>query len=218
MPNDSSQYRISGFVLAGGSSTRLRRDKVLLPWKHKTLIDYATDRLRPLCETVRVCANRDDLDAYRPLVRDALPNAGPLAGIVPALEHSASDWNFFLAVDLPLLPEPVLQFLADRARASRQGILGLVPDVDGFPQPLCALLRRRLAPGLRRAMEEGKYKIMYALREAVKEIPGAEIKLVPMAELAEASPKERLSPADWFLNINTPEDWQRALKLGSALE
>lgn len=213
MPTDSSKYRISGFVLAGGSSTRLHRDKVLLPWKHKTLIDYATDRLRPLCETVRVCANRDDLEAYRPLVRDALPNAGPLAAIVAGLEQSHTEWNLFLAVDLPLLPRELLQALIAQT-SEKADALCILPRLDGMPQPLCGLYRRSLATDLRRALEEGKYKIMLALDA----IAGTRMERLDVRELARVRIQSSFAVEDWFLNVNTPEDWQRALKLGRELE
>src|SRR6185437_16163172 len=100
---------ISGFILAGGKSSRFGQDKVFLPWNRGTLLDHATDRLSQVCAAVQICSSRElrsqaTDNKTLPAIPDALPNAGPLAGIVSALENSPTEWNFFLAVDLPLVP------------------------------------------------------------------------------------------------------------------
>ncbi len=235
---------ISGFVLAGGRSSRLGRDKVLLPWKGRTLLDHAVARLRKVCGSVRVCADRDDLGSSipdgGPVIRDALAGAGPLAGMVAALEQSQTQWNFFLAVDMPLVPAELLQVLAARAGsgyAEVDGRLAILPEVDEMPQPLCGLFYRSLADGLRDALEEGKYKIVLALGAAVVRIESgtvdrgrpemkrpfppmgtsaSRIELFDVRAFAENTMANSLVECgDWFLNINTPEDWERAKQLSS---
>ena len=116
---------ISGFVLAGGRSSRLGRDKATLPWppnafaegNRQTLLQHSVARLQTVCSTVSVCANRDDLPFAGTVIPDALPGSGPLGGIVAALEHTTTDWNLMLAVDLPFLPVEVLQALVGCARS-----------------------------------------------------------------------------------------------------
>jgi molybdopterin-guanine dinucleotide biosynthesis protein A len=215
-----TREKISGFVLAGGRSSRLGQDKVLLPWNGQTLLSHALWRLQQVCGTVRVCADRNDLQQHLPqsssLIRDALPDAGPLAGIVAALEKSQTEWNLFLAVDLPLIPTELLQALTARMEGN-QAALCIVPQVAGLPQPLCGLYHQSLAHGLRRALEEGKYKIMLALRDAVAGLgegpdlgtPVSPVELFDARSFAESD----LQASDWFLNINTPHDWQRAQEL-----
>lgn len=235
---------VSGFVLAGGKSSRLKRDKVLLPWNGSTLLGHAIARLQQVSSPVRVCADRKDLAPYLPassgpIIRDALPNAGPLAGIVAGLEKSQTEWNLFLAIDLPLIPNLLLHALtgqAESARTATAGTLCILPQIDGLPQPLCGLYHRSLMNGLRGALEEGKYKIMLALLDAVLRVEG---RLVPMVgpglgmrqgpplgtpasrvELFDAQAfasqmDEKMEARNWFLNINTPQDWQRACELNS---
>jgi molybdopterin-guanine dinucleotide biosynthesis protein A len=227
-PKNSASEGISGYVLAGGHSSRLGQDKVLLPWNGQTLLNHAIQRLQQVCLTVRVCSDRNDLLQHLPsqdssssgwLIRDALPEAGPLSGIVAALEKSQTEWNLFLAVDLPLVPNELLKALAARAESNRlanAGGLCVIPKVEGLPQPLCGLYHRSLAPGLRRALKEGKYKIMLAMQEALLEISGSRMDLFDVEDFTatvETGPATLSN--HWFLNINTPEDWQRACGLAS---
>lgn len=209
---------ISGFALAGGASSRLGLDKVLLPWYGRTLLDHAVRRMQGVCGNVAVCASRDDLrQCLAPsvaIIRDAIAGAGPLGGIVPALETSQTDWNLFLAVDLPLVPTELLRMLAEQSE--HNGILAekiacILPQVDGLPQPLCGLYHRSLAQGMRRALEEGKYKIMFAVREAIS---NARIRLLDVHSLkTRVESGNELAAHEWFLNINTQSELQRARDL-----
>ncbi|MHB1935639.1 MAG: molybdenum cofactor guanylyltransferase [Acidobacteriaceae bacterium] len=232
---------ISGFVLAGGRSSRLGQDKTLLPWpplgsgegNNGTLLDHAIARLKRVCSKVSICADRDDLPRTEAVIPDAIPGSGPLGGIVAALEHSTTDWNFLLAVDLPCLPVEVLQALAVRLYSVEDNVASsrascsdqfacILPQLEGLPQPLCGLYHRALAPELRRALVAGKFKVMAALGDAVRnlapgpevqmEIPARRIELWDAASFA-ATMGPSPNPSEWFLNINTPEDWQQAQQL-----
>ena len=46
--------RTVGYVVAGGRSVRMGRDKALLPWENGTLLDHAIARLRAVCDEVRI--------------------------------------------------------------------------------------------------------------------------------------------------------------------
>ena len=232
-----ARAKISGFVLAGGRSSRLGQDKALLPWPSEgngqTMLQHAIARLECVCNTVSICADRNDLSCTETVIADALPGSGPLGGIVAALEHATTDWNFILAVDLPLLPIEALQALAARANAAKENegpprsssfgaIACILPQFQGLPQPLCGLYHRALAAGLRAALEAGKFKVMAALQDAANNPPaGVELhgnRSVLRVELWDAASfaaamQPSPNPSQWFLNINTPEDWRQAQRL-----
>ena len=209
----------TGFVLAGGHSTRLGQDKVLLPWQGSTLLEDALSKLRIVCDQVYICTNRQELGKYAPAIPDGVGSAnadnaigpiGPLGGIVAALEATATEWNCFLPVDLPLLPVRLLEEMLDRARC--ESGYAVIPLWAGRQQPLCAIYHRDLLPGLRVSMMEGKYKVMLALEEAAK-AAGSLRKQEGVFEVQKfiemyAVPSEM--GADWFLNINTPEALRQA--------
>jgi molybdopterin-guanine dinucleotide biosynthesis protein A len=190
----------TGFVLAGGRSTRLGQDKVLLRWDGGTLLELALRKLRAVCgDGVYICASRDDLGQYAPVLPDAADAAGPLGGIVAALENTCTDWNLFLPVDLPMAPVGFLSGLLERARQGTA--LAVVPYLAGHPQPLCAAYHRDPLPGLRRALREGKYKVAQAITQAAMWPDGTQA-----IDWLDIHAPDQVA---WFLNINTPEDWQQ---------
>lgn len=202
----------TGFVLAGGKSTRLGQDKVLLAWEESTLLENALGKLRAVCNDVYLCTNREELNVYAPVLADvagtgAETTIGPLGGMVAALEFSETDWNVFLPVDLPLLPVAVPAEMLERALAGTG--VAWIPYLEGRPQPLCAVVHRGMLPGLRRALAEGKYKVIDAMESAAVELAGAGGRI-------ECYEIEVDSGAEWFLNVNTPQELERAQALQRA--
>lgn len=228
-PSATTRVAATGFVLAGGRSTRMGQDKVLLPWveggpenkNESTLLELALGKLRIVCGEARICSNRLELGKYAPVIPDMIApveaenagsdaksadangSIGPLGGMVAALETTTTEWNLFLAVDLPVLPVEFLAALLERAQ--RAGASAVVPYLAGRPQPLCAVLHRSLLPGLWQAVAEGKYKVMLALEAAAGMLPG------------QGSGLERYevdaAQSAWFLNLNSPEDLALAQSL-----
>lgn len=223
----SAHPEISGFVLAGGRSSRLGRDKVLLPWRGQTLLAHAVARLQQICQTVYVCGNRPDLREHLPqsvpMVPDAHDDAGPLGGIVPALEISHHAWNLFLAVDLPLVPVEILSRLIaviiDR-HATSPHIKCILPTAEKRPQPLCALYHKSLERPMRRALDEGNYKVLDAVQYASR-FEDTSQPVVCYVEMETLPLGQRSSPgivSDWFLNINTVEDLRRVKDFESSAD
>ena len=95
---------VGGYVLAGGKSSRMGRDKALLELAGKPLVLHAVTKLRRICSEVSILGSNSELEAYAPLVRDLHAGCGPMAGIEAALRSSKYDWNLILPVDVPFLP------------------------------------------------------------------------------------------------------------------
>lgn len=215
---------ISGFVLAGGRSSRLGQDKVLLPWRGQTLLLHAVTRLQQVCRIVYVCGNRPDLCEHLPqsvsTVPDARKGTGPLGGIVSALEISSNPWNLLLAVDLPLVPVGLLSRLTEFAidnHASETQTKCVIPTVGERPQPLCGLYHKSLAQPMHRALEEGKYKVLDAVQYAgwLTNTSEPVVHYVEMETFSSDQVPRSSVICDWFLNINTTDDLRRAKDLDS---
>lgn len=192
---------MNAFVLAGGQSTRMGRDKALLEWAGKPLVAHALEKLRAIGYAPRIVGTRPDLAAFAPVIPDAYPHAGPLGGIASSLAVTDSEQNLFLPVDLPVLPLTFLLWLVRRAETTQA--LATVPRLQGLPQPLCAVYSRALLPHLQAALAEGDAKVMRAVERAGV-IDSFDVESIAAAE-------SWFSPHRWFDNLNTPADFQRAM-------
>jgi len=196
---------LAAFVLAGGKSTRMGTDKAFLRWREGTLLDHILNMARELTPNVRIVADREKFARYGAVViQDIYPGCGPLGGIHAALSATASEWNLMLAVDLPLVNQPLLSYLVARARESDAMVT--VPKVGGGLQPLCAVYRRAFAELAKGSLEAGENKID-RLFVRVKTRTIEEEELLHAGFSREA-----------FRNVNTPEvleDVRRRLASGA---
>jgi molybdopterin-guanine dinucleotide biosynthesis protein A len=194
-------HDLSAFVLAGGKSTRMGRDKATLPFAGRTLLESALVLARSVTEDVFILGSAELYGAYGEVIADIFPGCGPLGGIHAALTHAKNDLNLILAVDTPFLSDRLAAYLVERARESRAMVTA--PEIDSYPQPLCAVYRRDFLPIADQALRAGRYKI-------VPLFPQGRILVIPEAEL------ERFAfTAEMFENLNTPEELEQARRRAS---
>src|SRR5215467_1472498 len=106
---------MSGFILAGGRSRRMGRDKALLDWHGTPLLNHMTTLLGYATDNVKV-VGRDHFP-------DRVPGLGPLSGIETALTLTSTDNNLIVAVDLPLLTKDFVIFLRRAAERSKRPLM-----------------------------------------------------------------------------------------------
>jgi molybdopterin-guanine dinucleotide biosynthesis protein A len=207
--------RAEAFVLAGGRSTRMGKDKSLLRVGGETLLEGALSRLRREGFSPRISGNAPELARFAPLVADRRPGCGPLSGVDACMAASEAELNLFVAVDLPYLPEGFLSWLVERAQ--RSGAWATIPMAGGRPEPLCAVYHRGVKPGIETALEGGRYSMMAALEEPCRAGGGCDLFALESVRAAEGVHMDWLPPVleRVFLNCNTPGDLQRARALRS---
>lgn len=199
MSHRLSEEAVRGFVLAGGLSTRMGRDKATLEYRGEPFLRHALRSLAEVSSTPMIVGQRPELSTYAPVLPDLRCGVGPLGGLEAALSCSDCDLNLFLPVDLPLLPSSFLFFLVQRARMTRA--VATVPLVNGRPQPLVAVYRRSLLPLIQEALEGRSFKVMNPIYRA-KELAGG-LDLFHVELLYEV---EKGWPYRWFQNFNEPGD------------
>src|SRR5437899_1580697 len=96
-------FGITAFVLAGGKSIRMGRDKAFLQLGDRTLLLRALDLASTVAAEVRIVGDATKLAAFGPVVEDVYRERGPLAAIHAALLSTTTELNLMLAVDLPFL-------------------------------------------------------------------------------------------------------------------
>jgi molybdopterin-guanine dinucleotide biosynthesis protein A len=182
-----------GFVLAGGASRRMGRDKALLEWHGRSLLDHALARLRQVCDEVFVlCGPVPRHEGHgAPLLLDAQAGQGPLAGLLAGLERLDHRPGLFLAVDVPRVPAELLGFLLN----ALAGHDAAVPVTAAGPEPLVAAYTRRCLEPVRRRLEAGE-------RRLTDFWPDVDVRRLGEGELRRFGPPELI-----FANLNAPEDW-----------
>jgi molybdopterin-guanine dinucleotide biosynthesis protein A len=179
----------SGFVLAGGGSTRMGRNKALLPFRGKTLVEHVAGIVRQAAGSVTLIGDPVQLAHLAlPVVPDKLPGSGPASGIYTALTITSTDWNLIAGCDMPAITSDILLGLLRRAALTSNPIDCLAAaGPDGGPEPLCAVYHRRCRAAFAGAIRDRRLKMKDLLAEI-----GAEIMPVDPSAVA---------------NVNTPAEW-----------
>ena len=185
---------ITGVVLAGGKSSRMRENKAFLDVDGQTLLERVVTGLRAVFPEVIIVG---DPDAYRGLadrvVADIFPGVGPLAGIHAGLTFASHNLVFVAACDLPFVNGGLASFIAARA----EGFDAAVPCVGGRLQPLFAAYRKTCLGPVTRCLEAGRYRVASFLGEV-------RVRYLTEADFAGWPHLRRV-----FFNVNTPADVRR---------
>ncbi len=210
--NKQRRDGISGYVLVGGESSRMGVNKALLELGDLKLFEHAAMSLQPLCgRDVTLVGNGSEKLASGSRIRlRAIPDIqimgaqgrkrASLIGLYTALADSASEWVAILACDLPSVTPKLPQILARRISKDVDAVVPL--QNDGRPQPLCTFYNpSRCIPVIEGMLERGERKLSDLLSSiSVATVPFAEIASLPGA-------------GTFFLNINHPEDLDRARQI-----
>jgi molybdopterin-guanine dinucleotide biosynthesis protein A len=206
-----------GWVLAGGRSLRMGRDKAGVALAGRPLLEHMVEKLRALGLRARVAGLRAPVQysaggVAAEVLRDAHPDCGPLSGMETAFTKSEAPLVLIVGVDLPLLETEFLAWML--RRASTTGAMATIPRIGGEPQPLCAVYRRELLGGVTGALETGDYKVMMAVERAVGRLDDGGMDCFDAERVAATGAWRSTRAAHWqFMNCNTPEE----LSLAGAL-
>ena len=196
--------QVSGFVLAGGKSTRMGQDKATLTLNGRTLLEHALAALRQVCRDVSILGRYELYGTLAPVYEDIYPGCGPLGGIHTALSNAQTPYSLIIAVDTPFLLPEFLSYLAERAIASDAVVI--TPEIADYTQPLSTVYSLDFLPIAERAIKAGNYKI-------VPLFPRSQTLVIKEAEL-----RRFAFSAEMFENLNTPEDMERARRRSSRVD
>ncbi|MFL6416296.1 MAG: molybdenum cofactor guanylyltransferase [Bryobacteraceae bacterium] len=178
----------SGFVLAGGNSSRMGRNKAYLPGVFRYILDDVAENVRAVTGNVMLVGDPSRYHEFDyPCVSDLRPGMGPLAGLESALIHSSNDLSLVVACDMPAIPSAVFQTLLERIRNSNASCV-VAQDALGRIHPLCAVYKRTCLPAIQCRLDEKRLSLMGLLAELSTDY-------VRVSGVIE--------------NINTPEEWTR---------
>lgn len=179
-------------ILSGGKSTRMGEDKAFIEIEGISIINRIQSLLGALFNEIIIVANKRErfanLDAR--IYSDLLPERGALGGLYTGLFFSSYPYSFCVACDMPFLKQSVIEHLITKI----PGYDVIVPrTIDGL-QPLHAIYSKSCMAAIRKAIEQGKYKI-------IDFYPLVKVKMIEEDELNSLDPMK-----ESFINVNTPEE------------
>jgi len=157
-------HTYSAVIFAGGKSSRMGKDKSLLPFAHySTLSEFQQERLKPWFKKVYISAKENKFDFTCEYIEDKTSVSSPLIGLLSILESIEEDEVFVLSVDAPFVDKNVIEKILNCDNPSYDAIVAKSPS--GI-QPLCGLYKKSILPLIYRQAEEGNHKLQVLLELA----------------------------------------------------
>ena len=154
----STVYETMPLVLfAGGKSSRMGRDKSLLPFAgYESLSLYQQSRFLPYFKTVYISSKTDKFDFDANVILDRYEVSSPLVGIVSVFETLATvEKVFILSVDAPFVSMEIIDRLYDAA----EGYDAVIAKTKSGRQPLCGLYKRSVLSSAKDNLEKNDHRI-----------------------------------------------------------
>lgn len=195
--------QISAIIVAGGRGSRMGRSKAMLDFGGEPMLARIVTHLRRHIDDVVIVAAPESIENLRieasvvRIIRDEIAFQGPADALRRGLKDVAGEIAFACSCDLPLLNADVAIALA----AMLENFDAVIPEIGGRIQPLHAVYRTRCADALEAIAARGEKRLV-AIADAVN------ARVVGERELRAIDPELRS-----FFNVNTPDDYARALRM-----
>ena len=192
---------VTGVVLAGGLSLRMRRDKAALTLDGQPLLRVVAERLGQVVRTVIVIGP----ERYRELVPDlsvvpdVRPGQGPLGGLQTALVATDTPHILAVACDMPWLNPDLLRSMIEQAKHEPRCDAVALRTPKGL-EPLHTVYHRRILPLVSDRLE----KQALGMRALLDDL---QVCVVDTTHMQELDLRRRS-----LYNANTPDDWERVVQ------
>lgn len=181
----------SGIILAGGKSSRMGEDKALMEWDGTPMIQRTAQLLRGFSNEIIIASNDKDHHAFGDFgVVDNFPNSGPMAGVEAGLFAAQFSSSIVLSCDAPYVSNLVLETLISKNETD-----ATIAKIQERIHPLIGIYQKTSLETIQNELKRNQFK-MHRLLEQLDTI------YVDFP----ASMKKA------FININTPEEWNRAIE------
>jgi len=178
-------------IFAGGKSSRMGRDKALLPFgEFSSLAEYQYKRLSNFFDKVYISAKSNKFSFDVALIEDRYEVSSPLVAIVSIFETIDADEVFVLSVDAPFVSIKTIEELYNRAKTSKSDVI--VARSPRGVEPLCAIYRRTMLPLAQKLLSENNHRLQSLLDIADSTIVEFEDEML-------------------FTNLNHPKEYEMAL-------
>lgn len=193
--------KAGAIILAGGKSSRMGKNKALLPIDGISNIERIVKSLAGIFEEIIIVANDEEAFEFLnlPIVKDKVKEKGPLAGIQAGLLAAKHETNLFIACDMPFISSQIAKQLVEQS----EGFDAVVPVIDGKQHPLFAVYKKSLLPTLEDCLMTNQLRMKHLI-ERVNVNYRTEEHLLN---------KEIAKLDQVFYNMNYPSEYEEAKKL-----
>lgn len=197
--NISEKY-MTGTILAGGENQRIPLLKGHIEVNGQRMIDSSIKLLKNLFDRVVISTNTPELYFYCgvPMIGDILRERGPLTGIFSVLLNTRDD-IFVVACDMPFIKVELVSLLVTRYALREERCDAVIPVFEEIPQPLFGIYSKNILSTIEKRLEKGSRGIRDLLTEL-------KVLYIKEDEVRRIDPEGRS-----FVNINTMEDYERAI-------
>lgn len=189
----------AGLILSAGASSRMGRDKALLPWGNSTFLSAAIRALQPATDLVIVVAGTN-AETLRPivdvhaafLVVNPDPQQGQFSSLQVGLQevlNRGRDAAMITLVDRPAAQVETVQQIRAAFIASDDKTWAVVPEYGGKHGHPYAIGREMIEAFLRAPVTSSAREVEHARQERISYLPVND----PLVAL----------------NINTPEEFEQ---------
>lgn len=194
-------------IQAGGESRRMGRDKALLPFRGRSLVEHVIGRVAHLADELLVTTNRPQDYAFLglPLHTDLHPGRGALGGLLTALSVASQPLVAVVACDMPFVSADLLIYQRDLLIAGQHD--AAIPLSPGGVEPFHAIYSRNAClPMINESILAGRWRVNSWFEKV-------DIRFLSSDEVESRDP-HRLA----FRNVNTPEELAEAEQLAEELD
>lgn len=199
-------FMLTVVIQAGGESRRMGRDKALLPFLGKPLIERVIGRVSTLADELVVTTNKPEKYAFLdiPLFTDLIPGRGALGGLYTALSIASYPLVAVVACDMPFASAELLAW--ERDQVLEDGFDAAIPVTPSGSEPFHAVYRREAClPAILGALQSNQWRVDSWYSQV-------KIRFLAMEEM-KSFDSHRLA----FRNVNTPEDLAHAEQIALGL-
>ncbi len=184
------KFDIPIVLFAGGKSSRMGRDKALLPFDtYNTLSQFQYEKYKKLFNKVYLSAKDNKFDFDAEIIFDKYKESSPLIGIISAFETLKEDEIFILSIDTPFINEEIISELIK----NREDYDVIAAQTKDGKQPLCAIYKRSILKVALEHKKENNHRIGSLLNSANTKFL-------------------LFNDTDAFTNLNYPQEYNKALK------
>lgn len=145
-------------LFAGGKSSRMGKDKALLPFGgYKTLTQFQYTKLNSYFKNIYISAKTNKFDFECTVIKDTQKEYSPLVALLSVFETLQTDEIFILSVDAPFVDKEVIKKILNSKENKRDCIVAQSPS--GI-QPLCGCYKKSILPLAYAQLEKGNHKLL----------------------------------------------------------